>query len=876
MEPGGSPEELSATGPVIAPEAPKTRLWAKIAAVVVVVVVIIAALAYVLLQPGVTAPVNRAPQITQTAVSTTVADIGEAVRFTAEATDPDGDPLTYTWDFGDASFRSVGSSGTHAYSLPGRFIGLLTVSDGKGGVATNDAKLIYVAVSFPSANAPDAVNQTGPAVAIIGGDKATTQTNGSVTFNGNSSWAFVWDAASQSYSQVVAADDSTLFNPMAYDWGDGTTPASGTSNLVGQLPHKFLAVGNFLVRLTVTATGPSGPVSASSGYSVRVATAPPPQVVKNPDVITRATFGEPDFLDPAVDYETAGGEIIENVYETPIYFPEGSESLTDLIPRLASAVPTVANGGISADGLTYTWYFNRTNVKFHNGDTMRAADYVFSIRRVLAIHDPDSASWMLEQILTNYVSAYAGAGNVSDWVDGEFGGWPASRQPGVVPAHFLAILPAESQWNTTPLTIPMAWAISDSSVELVNPTTVRVHLTHPYPAFLAISSYTVSSIVSTRAVMENGGVQWDKHNDWMDRHMVGTGPFKFKVWQVNQVISLERWDQYWRTPPVVRVVNIVKRNDFSTRLFMLLAGDADFGTIGPDHKQDVTNPDGTPKAGLQIVENKATINVGFFGYNQNIKPGSPDPLKVPVTFFSDIHIRKAFSYSFDYSSYIQNVLFGYALPLRGPIPQGLAGYNASTPLFTKDAARAQAELKLAPSPTPGQSYWDTGFEVTLYYNAGNTAREQGCLLLKTGLEALNAARPGLPPIVVKVTALDWPVYLATLRAGALPIFFLGWAPDYADPDDYVFPFLHSRGTFPRRVAYSNATVDAIVEAAGRELDTTKREKMYKDLMTTVVTEHVPYLWINQGTTFIVMRGWVQGFWYNAMHAGVPYYTLSKA
>jgi peptide/nickel transport system substrate-binding protein len=782
--------------------------------------------------------------------------------------------------------------------LPGRYIALLTVSDGKGGEVTNDANLIYITVNFPFVNPPTAGNQTGPAVAIVNGDKPATVSNSSVTFNGNSSWAFVWDPVGKSYGQVVAAKDPTLFNPMAYDWGDGTTSASGTANKVGVVPHTFQKTGNFPVRLTVTATGPSGPVSASSAYSVRVAKAQPAQVVKNPDVITRATFGEPDFLDPAVDYETAGGEISENVYETPIYFQVGSESITNLVPRLATVVPTIANGGISANGLTYTWTF-RTGVKFHNGDAMTAADYVFSIRRVLAIHDPDGPSWMLEQILTNYVSAYAGGGagpsvrdakfNISAWVDGEFGGWPTSKTPSfMLPAHFAALLPAQtypvlsgtSAWNTTNMTVARAQAISDSSVVLVNPTTAVVRLTHPYPGFLSISAFTVSSVVSTRAVMENGGVVWGAHNDWMDRNMIGTGPYRLKAWQPNQVISMERWDQWWRPPPAIRVVNIVKVNDLSTRLFMLLAGDADFGTIGVDHKNDVQNADGTPKSGLKISKDQATINVGFFGYNQKINaaklpPG--DTLKVPVGFFNDTHIRKAFSYSFDYGSYIQNVLYGAAEQLRGPIPRGLLGFNDTTPLFTKDAAKAQAELKLVPNPAvPGKSYWDTGFEVTLYYNAGNTQREQGCLLLKNGLEALNAQRVGLPPITVKVSALDWPVYLATLRGKGLPIFFLGWAPDYADPDDYVFPFLHSRGTFPLRIGYKNATIDAMVAAAGSELDTTKREKMYKDLVTLVVTQHVPYLWISQQTTFTPMRGWVQGYWYNAMHAGFPYYNMSKA
>jgi hypothetical protein len=291
MAAGENSENLSAAGPVVAPGAPKKRRWAIVGSIVVVAVLIIAAYSYLVFQKGgPAAPTNRAPTITQTSVSTTVADVGQAVRFTAQGSDPDDDPLTYEWDFGDGSFVSIGSSGTHAFSLPGRYIALLTVKDGKGGIVTNDNNLIYVSVNFPRVNPPEASNQTGPAVARLVGDKPATVSNGTVSFNGNSSWAFVWDPVAKAYSQVEAKDNPNLFDPMAYDWGDGTSPVSGKSPAVGTVGHKFQSVGNFLVRLSVTTIGPSGATSASAGYTIRVASAPPAQVVKNPDVITRATF----------------------------------------------------------------------------------------------------------------------------------------------------------------------------------------------------------------------------------------------------------------------------------------------------------------------------------------------------------------------------------------------------------------------------------------------------------------------------------------------------------------------------------------------------------------------------------------------------------
>ena len=73
---------------------------------------------------------------------------------------------------------------------------------------------------------------------------------------------------------------------------------------------------------------------------------------------------EPTTLDPAQVEPGEGGEtIILQVYERLLEFgPSGP----DLVPALATEVPSVENGGISADGLTYTFPI-REGVKFHDG-----------------------------------------------------------------------------------------------------------------------------------------------------------------------------------------------------------------------------------------------------------------------------------------------------------------------------------------------------------------------------------------------------------------------------------------------------------------------------------------------------------------------------
>ncbi|MGQ0534662.1 MAG: PKD domain-containing protein [Methanobacteriota archaeon] len=57
------------------------------------------------------------------------------LSFEAAASDPDGDPLTFAWEFGDGE-KADGSSVTHAYARGGRYVVALTVTDDDGATAT--------------------------------------------------------------------------------------------------------------------------------------------------------------------------------------------------------------------------------------------------------------------------------------------------------------------------------------------------------------------------------------------------------------------------------------------------------------------------------------------------------------------------------------------------------------------------------------------------------------------------------------------------------------------------------------------------------------------------------------------------------------------
>src|SRR5579875_3709770 len=87
--------------------------------------------------------------------------------------------------------------------------------------------------------------------------------------------------------------------------------------------------------------------------------------IANPDTLVVLTYVDPVSLDPAYAYDTTSDGIIwPGIYETLITY-DGSV-LSRYVPRLATTVPTLQNGLISKDGLTYTFPV-RQGVHFHDG-----------------------------------------------------------------------------------------------------------------------------------------------------------------------------------------------------------------------------------------------------------------------------------------------------------------------------------------------------------------------------------------------------------------------------------------------------------------------------------------------------------------------------
>ena len=590
---------------------------------------------------------------------------------------------------------------------------------------------------------------------------------------------------------------------------------------------------------------------ASASPSLFKNAAPTVSASENPTSFVYAGIGEPFSLDPAIDYETAGGEVLQNVYETLVWYDGPRADV--FVPVLATEVPTVENGLVSSDGLAYTLHV-RPGVVFHDGTPLTADDVVYSIQRVLRIHSPGGPSWMLEQVLTDYVSYFLGYTVAEYLAASNNAPWIAAVLDPLGPDHI--ITEADVQ------------AVSEVSVVKPDEMTVMFRLTHAYPAFVSVLAFTTCSIVSKDYVEAHGGVVNGEQNAWIDVHTCGTGPYELVTWEFGSSISLKRFDGYHGTLPSLVDVTILKANDVNTRLLMLEDGTADSISLPIRYEYWVSgNPDVT------VIKGYPTFNLDFAAFNFHIdsaRLNSQFGGTITDDFFTDLHMRKAFAHLVDYANLMLQCN-GNAIQANGPIPMGMLGYDPTVPVYTYDLAAARAELELAINPSTGNSWWVDGFALPLFFNAGNTYRQAFCGGLKAALESLGTQFSAL------INALDWPTYLdwAFRNPSVMPMQVGGWAPDYADPDDYATPLLDSvYGNYRIFSGYANPAVDALVREAAAELDPDVRASLYSQL-SWLAYDDVPYLWLTQALSFRVMRSWVVGYYYNPMYSNLYYPALSK-
>jgi len=624
-------------------------------------------------------------------------------------------------------------------------------------------------------------------------------------------------------------------------------------------------------------TAPGQPTSTTAPESTATpqATAAPPSQVKNPNTFIDATIGEPESLDPAFAYDTASGNILINVYQT-LLFPN-KESATEFVPMLATS------WDISSDGMTYTFHI-RQGVKFQDGQDLTPQDVAYSFWRGMIQDRAGGPQWiMLQPFFGLDVQSFEG-----DVVQKQFNGdWTKAAQ---------AVEQAVTYDNTN-------W-------------TVTLHLKQPYGPMLQLLSGTWASIVSMPWVIQQGG--WDgkpedaqkfhdpaAEQDELFKVMNGTGPYKLDQWLPGQEIDLVRNDSYWQTDPLwdggpsgpAQIQRIVVQDisEWGTRFAEFQTGDADMVYVDTQYDSQVdpmvketcdaqvncteTNHTGTARLFKGLPSVTATTiffnqQVNTTGGNNRLGSGQIDGNGIPADFFSDINVRQAFNYCFDWNTYIQQVFNGEAVQALGPIIQGELGYDPNQAAYSFDLTKCADAFKASTwKSADGKSLWDTGFYLQYTYNVGNDQRKSAGDILAADLLKVN------PKFHMEVVGEPFALELKDIVGSRMPIYMLGWLEDYHDPQDWVVPFLASGGTysgFQHFPADLQTQMDQLITQAVSTSDTQARAKIYAQLQN-LSYENALDLWVVQPQDRHYEQTWVKGWYYNPIfgNAMTYYYSLSK-
>ncbi len=238
--------------------------------------------------------------------------------------DPDDDPLTYRWDFGDGSTGS-GEKSTHAYSTGGTYTVTLIVNDGK---ADSDPDTTTATIAHVN-DAP--VADAGPDQSAVVGE--------TVTFDGTSSFD----------------EDGTI---TSYDWdfGDETTGSGVTAT------HTYSTAGIYIVTLTVTDEGDltgsdtaKVTVTEAQALTMHVANIDMSLKKAGPNVEAIATVTVVDGDGAPVGGATVSGRWsgLTNDSDSGITGDNGTVSLHSNKVKNASGTFTFTVDNITKDGWTY-------------------------------------------------------------------------------------------------------------------------------------------------------------------------------------------------------------------------------------------------------------------------------------------------------------------------------------------------------------------------------------------------------------------------------------------------------------------------------------------------------------------------------------------
>lgn len=411
---------------------------------------------------------------------------------------------------------------------------------------------------------------------------------------------------------------------------------------------------------------------------------------------------------------------------------------------------------VSDDGTVYTFHL-RPDAYFHNGKTMTAEDVKFSWERAA---DPELESHTAETYLGDIVGVKEKAGGEVDEISG---------------------------------------------IEVVDDHTLRVSIDAPKVYFLAKLTYPTAFVVDKENVQNEN---WEHHPN-------GTGPFRLLTWEDDQLIILQRNDNFYLEPANLEYVVSMMYADVP--MWMYENNEIDITGVSVDNLERVTDPSDPLNKELQIIPSLCTSRLVF---------------DVEMEPFDDPLVREAFAYSVDREKLADVVSKGAAQPAQTILPPGMPGYSPDITSPGFDPEKAQQSLA-------NSTYGSAEALPEITYTSSGLGSE----LSDFEAAIVDMWRTHLD-VEVSVEQLEPSEYSDEIRKSHGQMFSLGWCADYPDPENFLDVLYHSDSK-ENIGNYSNSEVDSLLEQARIEPDVEKRLALYHQVEQMIIDDN-PNILLTRG------------------------------
>lgn len=313
-------------------------------------------------------------------------------------------------------------------------------------------------------------------------------------------------------------------------------------------------------------------------------------------------------------------------------------------------------------------------------------------------------------------------------------------------------------------------------------------------------------------------------------HPVGTGPYRFRSYAVDDRLALAAFDDYWDGPPRNRGVVVKVIPDDTMRGLELRKGTVD--VVINDLPPDIIHQ--LEAGGELAVVRSPGLDFSYLGFN----------MRDPVV--SNRLVRRAIGYAIDRDAIVRYLRRGLARPAVGLIPPEGWAFEPGVARFTHDPARATALLDEAGYRDPDGNGPRPRLRLSLKISTNEDARLQGTVIQQ------DLAQVG---IQLELLTYEFATLFADIVNGNFQIMSLQWVGGALVDPDILRRVFHSQQVPPagfNRGHYRNPEVDRLIDMATTATAEAERKKYYGEAQK-IIAEDAPYIPIWNRTNAVVTQ-----------------------